>query len=133
MQKITMSKVSTPTIEEAFELFLRKCRVKNLTELSIESYKKKMVHFNEFLNGETSLSHITSDTIDNYILYVLQQELCDKGFLKKEKISRINEILILLENEHFVRRGVNADVKKMFPELEVLKGSNNKIIVKRTN
>ena len=65
--------------------------------------------------------------------YVLQQELCDKGFLKKEKISRINEILILLENEHFVRRGVNADVKKMFPELEVLKGSNNKIIVKRTN
>jgi len=65
--------------------------------------------------------------------YVLQQELCDKGFLKKEKISRINEILILLENEHFVRRGINADVKKMFPELEVLKGSNNKIIVKRTN
>lgn len=72
MQKITMSKISVPTIEEAFELFLRKCRVKNLTELSIESYKKKMVHFNEFLNGETSLSHITSDTIDNYILWLRQ-------------------------------------------------------------
>lgn len=70
MQKITMSKVSTPTIEEAFELFLRKCRVKNLTELSIESYKKKMVHFNEFLNGETNLSIITSDTIDDYILWL---------------------------------------------------------------
>lgn len=70
MQKITMSKVSTPTIEEAFELFLRKCRVKNLTELSIESYKKKMVHFNEFLDGETNLSSITSDTIDDYILWL---------------------------------------------------------------
>lgn len=70
MQKITMSKVLTPTIEEAFELFLRKCRVKNLTELSIKSYKKKMVHFNEFLNGETNFSIITSDTIDDYILWL---------------------------------------------------------------
>lgn len=29
-----------------------------------------MVHFNEFLNGETNLSIITSDTIDDYILWL---------------------------------------------------------------
>ena len=31
MEKITMSKKSTLTINEAFELFIRKCKIKNLT------------------------------------------------------------------------------------------------------
>ena len=48
MEKITMSKKSTLTINEAFELFIRKCKIKNLTDLSISSYEKKMVHFYEF-------------------------------------------------------------------------------------
>lgn len=65
MQKITMSKSTTPTIEEAFKLFIRKCEVKNLTELSIESYRKKIVHFYEFLSGEETIEQITSDTVDD--------------------------------------------------------------------
>lgn len=69
-QKITMSKQSNLTIEEAFELFIRKCKVKNLTDLSIESYRKKMVHFYEFISKENSLEQITADTIDDYILWL---------------------------------------------------------------
>lgn len=70
MEKITMSKKSNLTIEEAFELFLRKCKVKNLTELSISSYEKKMVHFYEFKSKTELITTITSNTIDDYIIWL---------------------------------------------------------------
>lgn len=70
MKKITMSKKSTPTIQEVFELFIRKCKIKNLTELSISSYEKKMVHFYEFIDKNEPITAITKDTIDDYILFL---------------------------------------------------------------
>jgi integrase/recombinase XerD len=70
MEKIQMSKKSTPTIEEAFDLFIRKCKIKNLTDLSISSYEKKMVHFYEFKDKTDLITTVTSDTIDDYILYL---------------------------------------------------------------
>ena len=70
MEKITMSKKSTLTIQEAFEMFIRKCKIKNLTDLSISSYEKKMVHFYEFTDKNEPITSITKDTIDNYILFL---------------------------------------------------------------
>lgn len=70
MNKISMTKKKDLTVEEGFELFIRKCKVKNLTELSITSYQKKMVHFFEFAGHEMKLQDITSDTISEYILWL---------------------------------------------------------------
>ena len=65
-----MSKKSTLTIHEAFELFIRKCKIKNLTDLSISSYEKKMVHFYEFIDKSEPITNVTSDTVDDYILWL---------------------------------------------------------------
>lgn len=65
-----MSKKSTLTIHEAFELFIRKCKIKNLTDLSISSYEKKMVHFYEFIDKNEPITAITKDTVDDYILWL---------------------------------------------------------------
>ena len=65
-----MSKQSNLTIEEAFELFIRKCKVKNLTDLSIESYKKKIVHFYEFTDKTQLVSTINADMVDEYVLWL---------------------------------------------------------------
>ena len=70
MQKITMSKKSTLTISEAFEMFIRKCKIKNLTDLSISSFEKKMVHFYEFIDKNEPITTVTSDTVDDYILWL---------------------------------------------------------------
>jgi integrase/recombinase XerD len=71
MEKIKMTtKNSNPTVEEAFELFIRKCKIKNLTEQSIKSYREKMVHFFNFKSKDSLVADITSDTIDDYILYL---------------------------------------------------------------
>ena len=70
MEKITMSKKSTLTINDAFELFIRKCKIKNLTDLSISSYEKKMVHFYEFIDKNEPITTVTKDTVDDYILWL---------------------------------------------------------------
>lgn len=70
MNKITMVKKNNLTIEDAFALFIRKCKVKNLTDLSISSYEKKIVHFYAFMDKKSQVSDITLDVIDNYILWL---------------------------------------------------------------
>ena len=72
-----MSKKSTLTIQDAFDLFIRKCKIKNLTDLSISSYEKKMVHFYEFTDKNQPITTITSDTVDDYILWL--RENTDAG------------------------------------------------------
>lgn len=70
MEKISMSKKSDLSIQEAFDLFIRKCRIKNLTDLSISSYEKKMVHFYEFIDKSEPITAVTKDTVDDYILWL---------------------------------------------------------------
>ena len=70
MNKITMVRKNNLTIEDAFTLFIRKCKVKNLTELSISSYEKKIVHFYAFMDKSNQVNEITSEVIDNYILWL---------------------------------------------------------------
>lgn len=65
-----MVKKNNLTIEEAFSLFIRKCKIKNLTELSISSYEKKIVHFYEFKSKDDLVKDINIDTVDNYILWL---------------------------------------------------------------
>ena len=77
MEKITMSKKSLHTTEEAFALFIRKCKVKNLTDLSIQSYEKKIVHFYEFYGKENLLTDITVNTVDDYILWLKDNRECN--------------------------------------------------------
>lgn len=70
MEKITMSKKSNLSIQEAFDLFIRKCKIKNLTDLSISSYEKKMVHFYEFIDKNEPITAVTKDIVDDYILWL---------------------------------------------------------------
>lgn len=70
MNKITMSKKNNLTIEDAFALFIRKCKINNLTENSINSYVSKITHFYEFVDKNSPVNTITSEIVDSYILYL---------------------------------------------------------------
>lgn len=65
-----MSKKSNLSIQEAFDLFIWKCKIKNLTDISISSYEKKMVHFYEFIDKSEPITAVTKDTVDDYILWL---------------------------------------------------------------
>lgn len=71
MEQIKMCKSKNLTTKQAFELFIRKCRVKNLAEPSIVSYQDKVKPFIEFYSGE--VSGITVNTVDDFTLYLKQE------------------------------------------------------------
>lgn len=57
--------------DEAFDRFIRKCEIKNLTDKSIVSYKQKIRPFKEFVEVEQiQLEDITGDTVDDFIIWV---------------------------------------------------------------
>lgn len=63
------------TLEEGVALFIRKCKVKNLTEYSINSYETKIKKFTDFLGADYPVDEITTETIDEFILSMRQQGL----------------------------------------------------------
>ena len=69
MEQIKMHKSKNLSVEEAFELFIRKCKVKNLAEPSIVSYQNKVQPFVDFCSGE-KIANVTIDTVDNFTVHL---------------------------------------------------------------
>lgn len=65
MPQIQMNKSKNLSVEDAYELFIRKCRVKNLSNASITSYQNKVQPFVDYCDGSL-ISPITIDTIDGF-------------------------------------------------------------------
>ena len=77
MQKIKMCRDESPTAQRALELFLRKCRVKNLTNNSILSYQEKLKPFLDYYGRDNPVNDITADTVDDYILWLKDNTKCN--------------------------------------------------------
>lgn len=69
-----MVKKENLSVQEAFELFLRKCRVKNLSAQTIKAYEDKVKRFIEYVDPNTSIAEIDADVIDSYILDLREDE-----------------------------------------------------------
>lgn len=69
-EKITMIKSTDLSIEEAFNLFLRKVKVRNLSEKTIKTYNNHYNIFSEFCDTNSPIKDVTIDTIDDFILYL---------------------------------------------------------------
>lgn len=71
MKKISMKSQTILTFDDAFDRFIRKCEIKNLTEKSIRSYQQKIRPFKEFCTEyEIKFDEITGDTVDDFIIWV---------------------------------------------------------------
>lgn len=65
MPQIQMNKSKNLSVEDAYELFIRKCHVKNLSNASITSYQNKIQPFVDYCDGGL-ISFITIDTVDGF-------------------------------------------------------------------
>ena len=79
-KKITME-TEELTLIKAFEAFIRRCKVKNLSEESIQSYRYKIKPFLIYYGEESPLLSINKSIIDDYVLYL-------------ERESKANDITI---------------------------------------
>lgn len=67
----------TITVAEAERQFLRKCRIKNLSEYTILAYEKKLAEFINMIGAGASVTEITADAIDDYILELRERDVSD--------------------------------------------------------
>ena len=65
---IKMNSITNKNINDVFRDFIKYCRVKNLSDATIEYYEDCFSKFTEFYHDE--LEDITSDTVDDYVLYL---------------------------------------------------------------
>lgn len=69
-QKIQMNPSSDRSIEEAYQLFIKKAKVRNLSEKTIQTYNNHYKIFSEVY--DTSLP-LTEEVIDNFTLYLREK------------------------------------------------------------
>lgn len=70
MEQITMTKRDNLSIEDAFHLFLRKCKVKNLSLSTIKGYENHFHVFQKFMDVTKPIAEITTNMVDDFILYL---------------------------------------------------------------
>lgn len=69
-QQITMRKSNNLTIGEVWELFMRKCRARNLSENTLRTYG---VHYSilcAFTPADTPLKKINSEIVDDFVFFI---------------------------------------------------------------
>lgn len=69
-QQITMNTSQNLSIEEAYQLFIRKANIRNLSEQTIQTYNNHFKIFSNSIDTSIPISTVTIDTVDNYMLYL---------------------------------------------------------------
>lgn len=77
MQKITMASLNNLTIEQAFTLFERRCKVKNLSHQTLTYYQDTFSHFKKFIGEETNIATIDAHLIEDYTLHLKTLDIKD--------------------------------------------------------
>lgn len=75
--KISMQPSSTLSVQDCFEKYIKKCTVRNLSEKTICVYRKHFRILIEYVDKDSPISNITSDIMDDFILYVKETHKCN--------------------------------------------------------
>ena len=61
------------SIVECLEIYLKNCRVKNLSSKTISTYEQMCNYFIDWYGADESIRNINSDVIEDYIVYLQEQ------------------------------------------------------------
>lgn len=99
MQAITPTSLST---EEAYNKFILRCRMMNLSDATIKYYQENWHIFSRFLklSNILSVSEITLNTIDSYKIFLLDSEL--KHVSVRTRIRAIRTIMMFFQEKGWI-------------------------------
>lgn len=75
--KITMQMSSKLSIQECYEKYIKKCNIRNLSSKTICVYKNHYKILSEFIDVNSPIADITSDVIDDFIIFVKESHNCN--------------------------------------------------------
>lgn len=77
MKKITMNRNKELLIDEAFEMFLKRCVIKNLSQQTIKTYKNHYAIFKTYLGDNVLLEEIDSRGVGDFVIYLKESNNCN--------------------------------------------------------
>ncbi len=83
----------------AFEAFIRRCKIKNLSEESISSYRYKIKPFITYYGEKSPVTSINKDTVDSYVLY-LERETSANDITINSYLRSLKAFLYYCMEEH---------------------------------
>lgn len=72
-----MSQSTNLTVENMFSTYIKKCTIKNLSNQTIKGYTINYHVFEKFIGDDTLISTVNKNTIDDYILYLRENNHCN--------------------------------------------------------
>lgn len=121
MDKITMNILTNKTIDNAFEDFIKHCKVKNLAPATIKYYQDCYERFREFYQDE--LDCINSNTIDDYVLFLRDSGINDVSVNTYKRGLRV--ILYYFMEQGYVEEfkisiyKAEKKIKEVYTDLEI--------------
>jgi integrase/recombinase XerD len=122
---ISMEIHNNTSCDDLFNMYIKNCEVRNLSEYTIDNYKRKYDLFKRFTDTEKlKLSELNQDLFDDFILWLRkntgQKQVSIKSTMKSLKpIFRYGMKKGLVENFEFSKIRVEYKVKKIYTDTEV--------------
>lgn len=132
MKRLSMVKKDDISLSDLFEKFIKKCKVKNLSDYSIRFYQSGYRMFTQFIDEDTQLEEITANTIDNYILYLRENSKAN-GITINSYLRGIRAVLYYGMNNNNLEQftihtpKVEKKIKETYTDAEL------KILLKKPN
>jgi integrase/recombinase XerD len=100
VQKIKMKMEKDITIREAYDEFIRKCKVKNYSSYTIKYYHNTIHSFGSFCDLDSPVNIIDEDLINQFILHLQEQDI--KEYTVASYIKGIRAIVYFFIEKEYI-------------------------------
>lgn len=136
MKKISMnnnnSNNSKINLDEGYDQFIKYCKVRNLRIATLKHYDNTMLSVYKFIQPKTPINSITSDTVDEFILYCRNQ-LTIKDVTINTYVRTLRTILYYFMRLGYMKEFKIPNVKFDRHIIETYSDEELKLLLKKPN
>lgn len=124
MKKISMQKGKNMTVDEGFEMFIKRCIIRNLSAQTVKTYRNHYAVFSKCVGGAEGISDITSNTVDDFIIYLKEQNQCNDISINSY-LRTIRTFLYYMMEQDYVKKfkidklKVDKKIKEVYTDAEL--------------
>jgi integrase/recombinase XerD len=126
VEKLSLRTAGNIAIQDSYDYFIRKCKVKNLSENTIGVYRDHLQEFMCFLTGQGYLTveGITLKTIEDFFFYLREGHAC-KDITINTYLRDVRVFMYFCMDEGYIQRfkiklmKIDKEIKKTYTDSEL--------------
>lgn len=127
-----MSKKTNLSLNKLHEVYIKKCTIRNLSERTIKSYIDHYKQFTDFIDGDTLISEVTEDTIDDFVIHLHDNNDCN-AITVNSYLRTIRAFLYFCMDGGYLRRFTVRLIKAEKKVKETYSDAELELLLKKPN